>query len=130
MLHSLLYSYYVRQSVSSRTNAKACRLYWSTLRKLSIGSHMTGYFGSLPPCRSLWNVGWYRDFNNVVKWNGTLSHTFPTCIQDEGNDALLDIQAQHIGAIIGTVCCAVPTCADDAHRINGIGRSVYPVKYH
>ena len=21
---------------------------------------------------------WYRDFNNVVKWNGTLSHTFPT----------------------------------------------------
>ena len=21
---------------------------------------------------------WYRDFNNVVKWNGTLSHTFPS----------------------------------------------------
>ena len=20
---------------------------------------------------------WHRDFNNVVKWNGTLSHTFP-----------------------------------------------------
>ena len=43
----------------------------------------------------------------------------PTCIQDEGNDALvLDIQAQHIGAIIiGTVCCAAPTYADDVALI-------------
>ena len=62
--------------------------------------------------------------------NTTRKCHLPTCIQDEGNDALLlDIQAQHIGAIIGTVCCAAPTCADDAHRINGIGRSVYPVKH-
>ena len=93
---------------------------------------MTGYFGSWPPCRSLWNVlrNWYRDLNNTVKWNGTLSHTFPihqrtlqgsvispTYIHDEGNDALLDIQAQHIGAIIGTVCCAAPTYADDVALI-------------
>ena len=41
----------------------------------------------------------------------------PTCIQDEGNDTLLDIQAQHIGVIIGTVCCAAPTYADDVALI-------------
>ena len=36
----------------ARFHGRSC----STLRKLSIGSHMTGYFGS---CRSLWNVGWF-----------------------------------------------------------------------
>ena len=49
--------------------------------------------------------------------NTTRKCHLPTHIQDEGNDALLDIQAQHIGAIIGTVCCAAPTCADDVALI-------------
>ena len=73
---------------------------------------------------------WYRDSNNTVKWNGTLSHTFPIhqgalqgsvisphACKMNGNDALVDIQAQHIGTIIGTVCCAAPTCADDVALI-------------
>ena len=73
---------------------------------------------------------WYRDLNNTVKWNGTLSHTFPIhqgtlqgsvisphAYKMNGNDTLVDIQAQHIGAIIGTVCCAAPTCADDVALI-------------
>ena len=76
MLHSLLHSYYVRQSVSSRTNAKAWRLYWSTLKKLSIGSHMTEVFRKLATLQihmECWMVlrDWHRDFSNVVKWNGT-----------------------------------------------------------
>ena len=73
---------------------------------------------------------WYIDLNNTVKWNGTLSHTFPIhqgtlqgsvisphAYKINGNDALVDIQSQHIGAIIGTVCCAAPTCADDVALI-------------
>ena len=70
MLHSLLHSYYVRQFVSSRTNTKAWQLYCSTLRKLSIGSHMTGYFESWPPCRSLWNVGWFF-VTSITQSSGT-----------------------------------------------------------
>ena len=112
---------------------------------------MTGYFGSWPPCRSLWNVGWFFVTGietSITQSSGTehchtrspstrehfkevsSPHNFnfnfnlfiavnmnDTCIQDEGNDALLDIQAQHIGAIIGNVCCAAPTYADDVALI-------------
>ena len=73
---------------------------------------------------------WYRDSNNTVKWNGTLSHTFPihqgtlqgsvifphTYTMND-NDALVDTQVQHTGAIIGTVRCAAPTRADDVALI-------------
>ena len=73
---------------------------------------------------------WYRDLNNTVEWNGTLSYTFPIhqgtlqgsvisphAYKMNGNDALVDIQAQHIGVIIGTVCCAAPTCVNDVALI-------------
>ena len=73
---------------------------------------------------------WHRDINNTVKWNGTLSHKFPIhqgtpqgsvisphAYKMNDNDALGDIQAQHIGAIIKTMCCAAPTCADDVALI-------------
>jgi hypothetical protein len=69
---------------------------------------------------------WYRGFRSQVKWMNQLSppvllgqgtiqgssispHTFKCNVKD----ALYDVTDRHIGAMIGTHCVAVPTCADD-----------------
>ena len=149
MLHSLLHSYYVRQSGSSRTNAKAWRLYCSTLRKLSIGSHMTGYFGNWPPCRSLWNVGWF--FVTGIETSITQSSGTEHCHtrSPSTREHYKEVSSPHMhtrwrqrhttrhpspthrGHHRNCVLCRPDICRwCGAHRINGIGRSVYPVKHH
>jgi hypothetical protein len=69
---------------------------------------------------------WYRGFRSQVRWGNQISPSFPLhqgTIQGSGispelfkivNNPVLDaVTERHLGAKIGTVCCAVPTCADD-----------------
>ena len=69
---------------------------------------------------------WYRGFRSQVKWAELISPSFQLhqgTIQGSGispelfkvvNNPVLDaVTERHLGAKIGTVCCAVPTCADD-----------------
>ena len=77
---------------------------------------------------NLWNVmrDWYCGFQSQVRWCGMLSRPFdvkqgtiqggglsPDCFKADVNDMLLEVEHNHLGARIGTVCCSVPTCADD-----------------
>jgi endonuclease/exonuclease/phosphatase family metal-dependent hydrolase len=69
---------------------------------------------------------WYRGFRSQVRWADQISPSFQLhqgTIQGSGispelfklvNNPVLDAVTQrHLGAKIGTICCAVPTCADD-----------------
>jgi hypothetical protein len=69
---------------------------------------------------------WYRGFCTQVRWGNQLSPAFTLhqgTIQGSGispelfkviNNPVLDsVTTLHLGAKIGTTCCAVPTCADD-----------------
>ena len=75
-----------------------------------------------------WNVlrDWYDGFTSQVRWASGLSRPItirqgtiqggsisPDCFKADVNDMLLEIEQKHLGATIGTVCCALPTCADD-----------------
>ena len=69
---------------------------------------------------------WYRGFRSQVRWANRLSPSFtlfqgtiqgssisPELFKVTNNDALTLVQKKHLGAKIGTTCCATPTCADD-----------------
>jgi endonuclease/exonuclease/phosphatase family metal-dependent hydrolase len=69
---------------------------------------------------------WYRGFRTQVRWGNQLSPAFTLhqgTIQGSGispelfklvnNPVLNSVTENHLGAKIGTTCCAVPTCADD-----------------
>jgi hypothetical protein len=77
---------------------------------------------------SFWSImrEWYRGFNSQVRWLGHFSCPFevqqgtiqggglsPHVFKIDMNDQLVEVQNRHLGATIGTINCAVPTCADD-----------------
>ncbi|CAG2194613.1 unnamed protein product [Mytilus edulis] len=66
------------------------------------------------------------DSSSVVKFNGLISEPFSICqgVKQGGilsadlyklyiNNLLTDIEHSGLGAKIGSICCAAPTCADD-----------------
>ena len=71
-------------------------------------------------------INWYQNFTCQIKWCNSLSSPFPVrqgTIQGSslspelykvlGNDTLNTITQRHMGALIGTTCCGIATCADD-----------------